>query len=466
MDDDEDEYYGEKGTSPYQEDELKDDDYTDDESSSSRSSSRMPSTPPWRNQQDILEDDDMLLGGLQGTPILIRNKQLRDTDFSYPFYPFVIVLLKQFIELNLNDQTQVTSENVKRLTNDIVVNLFYQLKSLDKILLELPKYILILRYAKPKKFTSLVDVLNDPRFYIDTRNAADLLAATVDNDYEKFEFGIDLYQNTLRYIQTRFGDAEKQKIVEQEARFKHIDQTNQAFLIKRQMEQQEIEKEAERKRKKQDDGQAQAQQNKEKIARIMASKSTGNKRNNLFNKDKSGLGILKRTFHQELNSANKKLYNNETAKATKKKDKLDDDYKTKFIVGQTIKVYFLQDKKWHLASIAEIKAEGLVVQYEENKNEELIKWSLILQDKNNLVKIITKEDKDKVEEKTFVNTKEAMRKGGGFSPTCSGGKCDTCSMVIEKEPFQSFKKKGKGKNMEFNYLMFCSVGCMEKSQQF
>jgi len=462
MDDDEDEYYGEGGTSPYQEDELKDDDYTDDESSSRSSTpSRMPSTPPWRNQQDILEDDDMLLGGLQGTPIILRQKQERDTDFSNPFYPFVIVLLKQFIESNLNDQTQVTSENAKSLANDIVVNFFYQLKSIDKILLELPKYILILRYAKERGFTSLLDVLRDPRFYLNPKQAADVLAVAVNDNYEKFDFGIVLYQDTLRYIQTQFGDAEKRKMVEREALFKQIDQKNQAFLIKSQMQQQEIEKEVERKRKKQEDLQTQAQQNMEKVARLMAGKPGEAKRSNLFPKDKTQFGTLKRALNQQLNSAaNKKLFNDEVDKAALKKDRQNEEYKTKFLVGQTIKVYFFSDKKWHLASIVEVKSEGLVVKYEENDNEQLIPWRLILRDKNSLVKIVTKE----VEERTFVSTKEAMRKGGGFSPTCSAGKCDTCSMIIENKPFQSYKKKGKAKNQEFIYLKFCSIGCMEKKK--
>jgi hypothetical protein len=472
MDDDEDMYSSDGGGSQYEEDD-------------------MPSTPikpqPWRNQQDIAEDDDGMSGKIQGTPLALRERQEAAANWDNPFYKFSITLLKQFIEYNLRGQpTQVTEDDVKKLAHDIMVRLYDQEeRNIDKILIELTKHILVLRYAREAGFNSFLKALRDKNFYLNTEVTSGMVGQAVNGVlYERF--GIDLFQRANRYITFQYQrrtrtpnmvplsyPADDQIFPQYENR----DRTPEGRMPwDREISQDtgqrmgmalggggaDLERAESEKRKRQQEIQDQSLRDKEKLARMMGQIKPKDPKRGLFDVDKSKASKIQRTMNQEKAARDKKLFQGAIDKAAVKRDKQDEEYKLKFFAGQKIKVYRPDNKKWYSASIVEVEADGLVVKYDENDSEAVIEWRKILNEKYNLIRIVSEEKK---ETKEFSSTKEAMRKGGGFSPTnCSGGTCDTCLMVIEKKPFQSFKKKGKGKNQEFIYLMFCSVGCMEKKK--
>jgi hypothetical protein len=204
--------------------------------------------------------------------------------------------------------------------------------------------------------------------------------------------------------------------------------------------------------------------NKETLAKIMKTQQKEKEKEKKLKFTNNSRKDLNTLFNLGT-STNKRIFNTEEDKKADKRQKQDEDYKLKFLVSQTIKVYRQEDKKWYTASIIEVKPNGLVVKYEDG-NEELIEWNKILRDKNNLIRIVSEEHKNKPEKKIFVNTEDAMKKGGGFSPSnCINGHCTNCSVLIQEQPFQSFKKgKGRGKNQQYTHVFFCSIDCMEKEK--
>lgn len=415
------------------------------------------------------------------------------TNWENPFYKFAITLLKQFIRHNIQGGA-VKEEDVNRLANDIMVRLFYTEKgNINAILIQLTKHILVLRYAKEARFSSFLKALNDTKFYENTQMTSEMVWQAVNNVlYERF--GIDLFTKAKMYItmqyERRRGIPKNISVsypTDNDALFPSYEYTgisegNMPWISKTQIESSRntgmalggggavIDKAENEKI------QIQQQKNKETLAKIMQQNKPQKKKEGFFQKDTSKVAQMQRQMEQEEKNRTKTLLKTTYDKTAEARDKVEKEYKSKFFINQKIKVYRSVDKKWYPASIMEVDSEGLLVKYEENNSEILIPWTKILNPNLNLIKIETVKDK-----REFLSTNEAMRKGGGLSPeflstneamrngeglspTCPRGKCDTCSMVIEQKPFQSYKKKGKGKNQEFTYLMFCSVGCMEKKK--
>ena len=425
----------------------------------------------------------------------------RNASRDNPFYQFAIALLEQFITYNLIGQpTEDQISDVKKLAHDIAVNIFSQVNSnVDNFVIELTKYILSFRYAQEAGFTSFLYALRDKRFYDNTQETSRLVGVAVNQALYK-RFGTDLFNKALRYIQIQLNNKSinpRDYPTNNEESFptpsgvdrtpegdlgfvsneqKRIEQFREKQAAEKKKEKEDLETEAEKYKQ----GQEEARRNQEKVLNMnmMRQKKPEKKeRKQFFDSNNDPISKLQRAGGLGEIFNKNQLFKSVEDKAAERRDKQDEKEKSKFFVGQKIYVYYHQDKKFHPASVLEVTTDGLVVKYEENQNEALLEWRKILNENYNMIKFNVQETQKVLSTKDammkgrglspVLSTKDAMMTGRGLSPSNCSSKCDTCdtcSMIIEKKPFQSFKKKNKGKKHEHMYLMFCSIGCMQKKK--
>ena len=458
-------------------------------------SSPPPKKPRWKPSMNLDSDSDSSDEDIPQNVAVAAN-------WDDPFYKFSITLLTQFIQYNVRDvATRVTDENIQRLAHDIMVRIFQEEgKDMDAVYTELTKHILILRYAKEAKFDSFLSALRDVNFYENTQpGMTSMLVGQAINDVLFEKFGSDFFEKAKTYIELQYKlRKQTPRMIQLSYSTSHpnfptydgnIPEGNMPWILNKPTQLESSRNMgmalgggggAEMEMKRQQEIEEQSLRNKEKLAEMMKKQKSKAKKSRFFEKDTSKTAQMERAMFLERKQKNKELFQTIEDKAAQKRDKKDKEYKSKFSAGQKVRVYRYEDKKgqFDLASIIEVNPNGLLVRYEENDSEVLLEWRIILNENYNKIQIVS-EDKKEIKEflstseamkkggglsPEFLSTSEAMKKGGGLSPSCSSSKCDNCSMIIKKKPFQSYQKKGKGKKQEYVYKRFCSIGCMEKEK--